>query len=169
MSAWWTTIDFCAVGENDTGESDGVNMSKPQMWIVAAAVGVVALIAGVKHFSGSTDEDETGRVQQLARQAKTEHGGWSVRSNSQDLPTSDDVKVQSRVEAKPGGIAPARPGLPGQPQGGQPAAGFGSEGNPAQPNKGIAEDNAPDTNDDREACRYHVRQRKREALSHAGD
>jgi hypothetical protein len=114
------------------------------MWIVAAAVGVVALIAGVKHFSASPDEDAAPpRLAQ--REAKTEQGGWSVRANSQDIPTGDDIKVQRQVEAKPAGSAPPRRGVPAEPQGGQPAVGSGAAGVPAQGNGGVGAGSAPHT------------------------
>ena len=75
---------------------------------------VVAIITGIKHFGGSANQDDTAASQRLAqREAKTEHNGWSVRSDSEDLPTSDDVEVERQAPARPGGIASsARAGLP---------------------------------------------------------
>jgi hypothetical protein len=109
------------------------------MWIVVAAVGLVVIIIGVKYFGGSAPEDETAVPQRLAqREAQTEHSGWSVRSKSEDLPTSDDVKVQRQIEAKPGNIAPPRKNQPAEAQGGQPPEGVSVGEKPAQPGNEIA-------------------------------
>jgi hypothetical protein len=114
------------------------------MWIVAAVLGVLVIVAGVKHFGGSAPEDETAVPQRLTqREAKPEHGGWSVRSNSEELETSDDVKVQRRIEAKPGNIVPRRSNQPPESQAGQPAAGTGAAANPDQPASDIAKGDEP--------------------------
>jgi len=115
------------------------------MGIVAAVVGVVAIVGGIKLFGGSPADDEMARPQKLAqRDAKTEHGGWSVRSNSQDPLDADagDIKVPRQAAANPGGIAPPRRGEPSAPQGGQHAA-SGQGENAAQPDSGSAAGVAP--------------------------
>ena len=102
-------------------------MSKAQIWVVAAIVGVVVIIASLRYFSGSGPEEESAIAGRLAqRAAQTEKGTWSNRSRSEDIVTGDDVRVQRQVEVKPGSVPGQRP---------QP----GSEGGPQAPDGGATQ------------------------------
>jgi hypothetical protein len=108
------------------------------MWIIAAAVGAAVFIAGIKHFGGTAAEEETMPRERLARrEAKPEHSGWSVRSGSTDLASSDDVQVPRRVEAQPANGA-SRGSRSAELRGGQPVAGSGAAVAPAAPRDGAA-------------------------------
>jgi|SRR5579862_1494983 len=122
-------------------------MNTSQKRIVGAVVGVLALIVLVKHFTGSSD-DERATPQKLALQQKSEHGGWNVRSNSDDIGTSDDVKVQRQAEAKPANIAPPRAGRPPEGSGEKPVAGSGDAAPAAEPDSPNGEANDKGANPD---------------------